>query len=70
MINQSKDKNQKIDTIDCIFFSFEEGGRLLIRASNTGPKIRFSVEAKKKSRAKEIVNNYMPLLENIINKFS
>lgn len=70
MIRQLNDKHQKIDTIDGLSISFEQGGRLLIRASNTGPKIRFSVEAKKKSRVKEIMNEYIPLLENLIKKFN
>ena len=39
----------QIDTIDGLSIRFEEGTRILIRASNTGPKIRITAESKNRT---------------------
>lgn len=66
LIEKYKLKYPQIDTIDGLSISFKNGGRILVRASNTGPKIRFSVEASEKKRLNEIIKEFKPVIEDII----
>ena len=70
LIRNLKEKFPNMNNIDGISITFAGGGRILIRASNTGPKIRLSVEAREESRAKEIFQEFSPILKDTIEKLS
>lgn len=60
----------QLNTIDGLAIPFEGDGYLLIRASNTGPKIRVFAEAKSKERLDEITEEFVPQLEKKIHDLS
>ena len=56
-----------INTMDGVRVEFDNGW-VLIRASNTGPKIRMTIEANTKDDLEQIRREYAALLEKYINK--
>lgn len=65
LIGQAKKRYKKINTIDGlkIYFNF---GWVLIRASNTSPKIRLYIEAKTEKKLKVLKNKFSKILRKCI----
>lgn len=67
--NKIRNKYTKVMTIDGIRVDFEDGWAL-IRASNTEPILRLSVEAKTEKRMNEILKEFAEITEKSISHFS
>ncbi|MHA2365757.1 MAG: hypothetical protein ACXAC7_17495 [Candidatus Hodarchaeales archaeon] len=70
LIDKLKDKYQQMNTIDGLSITFKDNGWLLIRASNTGPKIRLVVEARNEETMKNISEEFGDSLDQMINKIT
>lgn len=62
-------KYKKVNTLDGIRVNFD-GGWILARASNTGPIIRLTVEAKTREKLNELKNKFSKILEDEIKLFN
>lgn len=58
----AKEKNYKINDIDGVRITFEDGW-VLVRASNTGPNLIFRAESVSEQRVKELEDEYLHLIE-------
>jgi len=58
-------KYQKVNTLDGIRVDFD-GGWILVRASNTGPTIRLTVEAKTQGKLKELKDEFSNIVSEEI----
>jgi phosphomannomutase/phosphoglucomutase len=63
---QAKQKYAKITTIDGVRIDFPDSWAL-IRASNTSPKLRLTVEAKSEARLVELKEEMMQLISDAAN---
>jgi len=67
LLEDIKASHKNVTDIDGIGISFGLESWVLIRASNTGPKIRITVEAESAVRADELLIKYKKLLEEKLN---
>jgi phosphomannomutase len=63
LTKELKVKYPQLNDIDGLAINFNNNGYVLIRASNTGPKIRLFAEAKTKERVNEIASEFSLILE-------
>jgi phosphomannomutase len=57
-------KYKSVNTMDGIRIDFPDQSWILIRASNTAPLIRLSVETSSKDRMEELSNEFYEILKN------
>ena len=68
LLSSLKSKYDNINPIDGIGVPIGKGSWVLIRASNTGPKIRITVEAETETQAKDLLSEFQSHLEAKINE--
>jgi phosphomannomutase len=64
-----KEEYGEVNTLDGVRIDFDYGW-VLIRASNTGPLIRLTVEAETSFQINELVKRFKDDIEHVINRFS
>jgi phosphomannomutase len=68
LLSSLQSKYDNINPIDGIGVPIGKGSWVLIRASNTGPKIRIIVEAETETQAKDLLSEFQSYLEAKINE--
>ena len=68
LLSSLQSKYDNINPIDGIGVPIGKGSWVLIRASNTGPKIRITVEAETETQAKDLLSEFQSHLEAKINE--
>ena len=63
LLDEIRSTHDNVTDIDGIGISFGIESWVLIRASNTGPKIRITIEAESADQAEELEKKYQKLLE-------
>ncbi len=66
IIEDLKEKGLKINTLDGVRVEFDDGGWVLIRASNTSPKIRIIAESLSNDRTNLLIEEYKNLVQSKI----
>ena len=67
---KTKVKSNRIDTMDGLKLSFNDGNWILIRPSGTEPIFRLYAEADSQSKAEQLINEYKGLIESVIKEIS
>ena len=67
LLNELRKNYPHINDIDGLAITLDTDGYVLIRASNTEPKIRLFAEASSKDRVEEIDNQFSTILKQAIN---
>lgn len=66
LVHEFKSKGLKVNTLDGVRVENEDGSWVLIRASNTSPKIRIIAESLERERTNSLIEQYQRLVEEKI----